>query len=168
MKASYLLAHFAYNAKHHPLSAYAASAVARSAHGAYFQFGPVVQKLRYTSLHPGPLDIYGTFITSYMFLPALSPPHITVQEPPSKDGMIEASDAQSGKEQTKEDGAADEKADHRPALRREWFQWSRVWDRMGVDVGRQPMPILTAVRHERPWKDWKSPTEPFDRSDQAR
>lgn len=25
----------------------------------------------------------------------------------------------------------------------------------------QPMPIYTAVRHERPWRDWKDPEFPF-------
>ncbi|RUP47452.1 hypothetical protein BC936DRAFT_145719 [Jimgerdemannia flammicorona] len=33
--------------------------------------------------------------------------------------------------------------------------------RKWTDDGRQPLPIYTAVRHERPWKDWKDPDYPF-------
>ncbi|KZO96364.1 FabD/lysophospholipase-like protein [Calocera viscosa TUFC12733] len=46
-------------------------------------------------------------------------------------------------------------------LKKEWFQWSKVWERSGIKAGEEPFPILTAVRHERPWRDWKSKTEPF-------
>jgi phospholipase A2 len=28
--------------------------------------------------------------------------------------------------------------------------------------GMEPFPMLTAVRHERPWRDWKSKEEPFE------
>lgn len=55
-----------------------------------------------------------------------------------------------------------EKHGSRPSLRREWFQFSKTLEREGLNKGAQPLPILTAIRHERPWKDWKSPTEPFE------
>ena len=98
-----------------------------------------------SGLHAQPLDIYSTMVTSYQFLPSLPPPGI--QAPQGEDFP--------------------EDADW-PHLKREWFQWSRTWDRMKLDQGAHPLPILTAVRHERPWKDWKSPTEPFERMDHKR
>jgi phospholipase A2 len=47
-------------------------------------------------------------------------------------------------------------------LERKDFQWSKVWTRAQIQEGLEPFPILTAIRHERPWKDWKDPTEPFE------
>ncbi|KAJ7615479.1 acyl transferase/acyl hydrolase/lysophospholipase [Roridomyces roridus] len=41
------------------------------------------------------------------------------------------------------------------------LKWSRAFEHGGLDKGMEPWPMLTAVRHERPWHDWKSPTEPF-------
>lgn len=41
----------------------------------------------------------------------------------------------------------------------EWFKWSGC--RAALQDGAEPMPILTAVRHERPWKDWADAEHPF-------
>ncbi|KAJ7449436.1 putative cytosolic phospholipase A2 [Mycena galericulata] len=47
------------------------------------------------------------------------------------------------------------------------LKWSRAFENGGLSEGREPWPMLTAVRHERPWHDWKSPTEPFADYDTA-
>ncbi|KAM0751014.1 FabD/lysophospholipase-like protein [Meredithblackwellia eburnea MCA 4105] len=40
--------------------------------------------------------------------------------------------------------------------------WSRAWNNGKLEQGMEPFPILTAVRHERPWQDWKSKEEAFE------
>ncbi|KAK6974522.1 lysophospholipase [Favolaschia claudopus] len=40
--------------------------------------------------------------------------------------------------------------------------WSRAYTNGGLEEGREAWPILTAVRHERPWHDWKSAEEAFE------
>ena len=65
MNATGLLDRFARSSAHHPLSATAIDAVARSANGVYFQLAPILQKIRVGHLHPGPLDLYGTLVTSH-------------------------------------------------------------------------------------------------------
>ncbi|EJU02610.1 FabD/lysophospholipase-like protein [Dacryopinax primogenitus] len=55
-----------------------------------------------------------------------------------------------------------ERGEGEPMLRKEWFQWSKVWERSGIKAAEEPFPILTAVRHERPWRDWKSKEEPWE------
>ncbi|KAK3110235.1 hypothetical protein LTR53_015675 [Teratosphaeriaceae sp. CCFEE 6253] len=44
-----------------------------------------------------------------------------------------------------------------------WWRWSSA--RMYTDNGAEPLPIFTAIRHERPWKDWKDDEHPFDEAD---
>ncbi|KAF1992411.1 putative cytosolic phospholipase A2 [Aulographum hederae CBS 113979] len=42
---------------------------------------------------------------------------------------------------------------------REWFKWSNATKYL--NQGQEPLPILTAIRHERPWKDWADSSHPF-------
>ena len=48
---------------------------------------------------------------------------------------------------------------------RSWYRWSSA--RKYLDDGSQPMPIMTAIRHERPWKDWSDAEHPFKEPDHA-
>ncbi|KAJ7751925.1 acyl transferase/acyl hydrolase/lysophospholipase [Mycena maculata] len=41
------------------------------------------------------------------------------------------------------------------------LKWTHAYENGKLGEGREPWPMMTAVRHERPWADWKSPTEPF-------
>ena len=48
---------------------------------------------------------------------------------------------------------------------RDWFRWSNAL--RYIEDGNEPMPILTAIRHERPWKDWVDKSHPFKEADLA-
>ena len=48
---------------------------------------------------------------------------------------------------------------------RDWFKWSNV--QKYLETGAEPMPILTAIRHERPWKDWEDKEHPFHETQEA-
>lgn len=85
-------------------------------------------KIHVGHLHPGPLDLFGTLVTSHIFFS----PQVFTDVANTKDSNP-----------------------HVP-LRREWFCFSKVYESVGINNGLQPLPILTAVRHERPWHDWKS------------
>lgn len=170
LHAGYLLDHFATTSAHHPLSAAAVNAVARSTHGIYFQLAPILQKIKIGHLHPGPLDLYSTLITSHIFL---SPPARQATLPAPKDQILTDQEAEDRYQEAQKShksgqgrrGRGDLKTE--ATLKREWFQWSRVDERMEISVGKQPLPILTAVRHERPWKDWKSKEEAFGNEDHS-
>lgn len=41
----------------------------------------------------------------------------------------------------------------------EWFKFTNI--KRHVADGAEPLPILTAIRHERPWKDWTDKEHPF-------
>ena len=45
-----------------------------------------------------------------------------------------------------------------------WYKWTSARDHL--QDGREPLPILTAIRHERPWKDWEDKDQPFKGPDQ--
>lgn len=146
--ASGLLDRFAKSSNHHPLSMTAIDAVARSANGVYFQLAPILQKIRVGHIHPGPLDLYGTLVTSHIFFePAV------IKDRSSK---------------RKEAGKADGEQPKGPhvALQRDWFRFSKTFGSCKLEEGAQPLPILTAVRHERPWRDWTSAEEPFGSTNQ--
>lgn len=40
-----------------------------------------------------------------------------------------------------------------------WWKWTSATKHL--TSGAEPLPILTAIRHERPWKDWVDETHPF-------
>lgn len=48
---------------------------------------------------------------------------------------------------------------------RDWFKWSNAlkW----LEGGAEPLPLLTAIRHERPWRDWADGEHPFKEPDHA-
>jgi len=46
-----------------------------------------------------------------------------------------------------------------------WYKWTSARDHL--QDGREPLPILTAIRHERPWKDWEDKDQPFKEPDQS-
>ena len=41
----------------------------------------------------------------------------------------------------------------------DWHKWTNV--SRHLREGKEPLPILTAIRHERPWKDWVDEEHPF-------
>ncbi|KAJ7240641.1 acyl transferase/acyl hydrolase/lysophospholipase [Mycena haematopus] len=47
------------------------------------------------------------------------------------------------------------------------FKWTHAFESGKLADGMEPWPMLTAVRHERPWHDWKSPEEPFSDQETA-
>lgn len=46
-----------------------------------------------------------------------------------------------------------------PGYHRSWWKWTSATNYLAS--GAEPLPILTAIRHERPWKDWADETHPF-------
>ncbi|KAF2161846.1 hypothetical protein M409DRAFT_58911 [Zasmidium cellare ATCC 36951] len=46
-----------------------------------------------------------------------------------------------------------------------WYKYSSA--REYTDDGSEPLPIMTAIRHERPWKDWEDKEHPFKDADHA-
>ncbi|CAK4032257.1 cytosolic phospholipase A2 beta-like [Lecanosticta acicola] len=46
-----------------------------------------------------------------------------------------------------------------------WYRFSSA--REYTDSGREPLPIMTAIRHERPWKDWEDKEHPFKEPDHS-
>ena len=46
-----------------------------------------------------------------------------------------------------------------------WYKWTSA--REHLEDGMEPLPILTAIRHERPWKDWEDKDQPFKEPDQS-
>ncbi|OQO12081.1 hypothetical protein B0A48_02720 [Cryoendolithus antarcticus] len=52
-----------------------------------------------------------------------------------------------------------------PGLQHNWHKWSSAITH--TSTGAEPLPILTAIRHERPWKDWSDSEHPFAEPDHA-
>ena len=48
---------------------------------------------------------------------------------------------------------------------RSWYRYSSA--REHTDSGAEPLPIMTAIRHERPWKDWFDKEHPFKEPDHS-
>ncbi|KAE8447000.1 hypothetical protein EG329_011482 [Mollisiaceae sp. DMI_Dod_QoI] len=44
--------------------------------------------------------------------------------------------------------------------RHTWYKWSQAIEHL--QGGAEPLPILTAIRHERPWKDWVDKEHAFE------
>ncbi|TAQ88203.1 hypothetical protein B7494_g3473 [Chlorociboria aeruginascens] len=40
-----------------------------------------------------------------------------------------------------------------------WYKWTSAREHLAD--GKEPLPIITAVRHERPWRDWEDKDQPF-------
>lgn len=47
----------------------------------------------------------------------------------------------------------------------QWYRWTSASKH--INDGNEPLPIMTAIRHERPWKDWKDNEQPFGDVDHA-
>ena len=48
---------------------------------------------------------------------------------------------------------------------RGWYRWTSA--AKYTDSGAEPLPLITAIRHERPWKDWSDSEHPFKEPDHA-
>jgi phospholipase A2 len=46
-----------------------------------------------------------------------------------------------------------------------WYKWTSA--QLHLKGGEEPLPIITAIRHERPWKDWEDKDQPFLEPDHA-
>jgi cytosolic phospholipase A2 len=50
-----------------------------------------------------------------------------------------------------------------PGRQKGWWKWTEA--QQYLRNGAEPLPILTAIRHERPWKDWADSEHPFASED---
>lgn len=50
-------------------------------------------------------------------------------------------------------------------MQKSWYRWSTA--RQYTDEGIDPLPIMTAIRHERPWRDWEDKEHPFKDADHS-
>ncbi|KAH8810962.1 putative cytosolic phospholipase A2 [Xylogone sp. PMI_703] len=50
-----------------------------------------------------------------------------------------------------------------PGYHRAWWKWSQAQEYL--KNGMEPLPILTAIRHDRPWRAWADPEHPFKDDD---
>lgn len=158
-----MMHHFAHSSGTHPLSAKAINAVAHSSQGVYFQLAPLVLKLKVGHVKPTPLDLYGTLTTTHIFLS----PAVRAIAKAEKEAAAHQAKAEQrlGHTSDEDDDEEDESIEYTGQLQKEWFKFSRTAETCGIMEGKAPLPILTAIRHERPWKDWKSPEDPFEDSE---
>ncbi|ETN46246.1 uncharacterized protein HMPREF1541_00430 [Cyphellophora europaea CBS 101466] len=121
---------------YHPLSPEAIREVLHSPGGPALTLGPLVQKHR-SGLETVAMDLYSVFTTGYLFL--------------GGDPAIDPTKV--GHEPEKEIAGS------HPT----WLTWSSAIQHL--EQGQEPLPLLTAIRHERPWKDWADDTHPFKNAD---
>jgi phospholipase A2 len=121
---------------YHPLSPEAVREVLHAPGGPSKTLGPIAQK-RHTGLHTVAMDLYSVFTTGHLFL--LHDPSL---EPPGGGG--------GGGGAVKKEVAG---------YHDQWYKWTSA--NVHLDQGQEPLPILTAIRHERPWKDWVDKEHPF-------
>lgn len=107
-----------------------------SEHGPALTLGPLVQKHR-SGLETVAMDLYSVFTTGHLFLG--SDPVLN----PRKVGAMP---------QTEVAGSHSS-----------WLKWSNAVEHL--EQGQEPLPLLTAIRHERPWKDWADEAHPFKNAD---
>lgn len=88
-----------------------------------------------SGLHTVAMDLYSVFTTGHLFLPS----------DPTMDPK----------------GAAVRK--ELAGYHDQWYKWSSA--QRYFNDGSEPLPILTAIRHERPWKDWVDAEHPFKDAD---
>lgn len=84
-----------------------------------------------SGLHIVPMDLYAVFTTGYLFMP---------------EGVAMQSDSSAS-------------AAAGPGCHRSWWTWTHA--QSYLRDGMEPLPILTSIRHERPWKDWADESHPF-------
>lgn len=85
----------------------------------------------HSGLHTVAMDLYSVFTTGYLFL---------VNDP-----SLNPTGGGPRKELA--------------GYHQDWFKWTNAMKYLAG--GAEPYPILTAIRHERPWKDWADPQHPF-------
>lgn len=90
---------------------------------------------RESGLHTVTMDLYSVFTTGYVFL---------VDDPIT-----------GGPGHTPQKEVA--------GYHQDWYKWTSALQH--IRGGAEPMPILTAIRHERPWKDWHDAEHPFKEDD---
>ncbi|KAH0846462.1 putative cytosolic phospholipase A2 [Fonsecaea pedrosoi] len=123
---------------HHPLSPEAVREVLNAPGGPTKTLGPLIQKHR-SGLSTVAMDLYSVFTTGHLFLN-----HDPALEPPGLRGSF---------------GVKKEVA----GFHENWLKWSSA--NMYLLDGSEPLPIFTAIRHERPWKDWVDKEHPFKNED---
>jgi phospholipase A2 len=117
----------------HPLSVEAIHSVLSSPDGPYAILGPLVQK-QHSGLKIEPADFLAVFLTGQIFF----------QEKP------EAPAASQNQVINRDDGGSH-------------YNWLKLTDcQKHLRGGAEPLPIFTAIRHERPWQDWVDPKHPFN------
>lgn len=115
----------------HPLSPEAVREVLQAPGGPAQTLGPLVQKSK-SGLKTVAMDLYSVFTTGHLFLHS-NHPQESVQH--STESAIP------------------------PLKDARWNKWSSASSYL--QEGAEPLPILTAVRHERPWKNWVDKEHPF-------
>ncbi|KIX00994.1 uncharacterized protein Z518_10060 [Rhinocladiella mackenziei CBS 650.93] len=123
---------------HHPLSPEAIRELLNAPGGPAKTLGPIVQKRR-SGLHTVAMDLYSVFTTGYLFL--LHDPSLN---PPGAKGSVTVKKEVAG-------------------YHEDWYKWTSA--NRYLQDGSEPLPILTAIRHERPWKDWVDKEHPFNDAD---
>ena len=120
----------------HPLSPEAVREVLHSRDGPARTLGPLVQK-HHSGLETVAMDLYSVFTTPFLFL---------VNDPEIDPGKI-------GREPRKEIAG----------YHSGWLKWTSAITHL--QGGKEPLPLLTAIRHERQWKDWADESHPFKEAD---
>lgn len=105
-------------------------------HGPALTLGPLVQKHR-SGLDTVAMDLYSVFTTGYLFL-----------------GSDPALDPKKVGHEPKKELAGSHAS---------WLKWSSAIAHL--EQGQEPLPLLTAIRHERPWEDWADEKHPFKNAD---
>jgi cytosolic phospholipase A2 len=121
---------------YHPLSGEAIRKVLTVPDGLYVTLGPLVEKHR-SGLHIVAMDLYSVFTTGYLFL----------HDDPN----------------TQHSATGQETGEEIAGHHHSWYKWSSA--QKHIESGAEPLPILTAIRHERPWKDWVDEENPFKEPD---
>ncbi|RMZ82198.1 hypothetical protein DV738_g1736, partial [Chaetothyriales sp. CBS 135597] len=103
--------------------------------GALKTLGPLIQKHK-SGLSTVAMDLYAVFSTGYLFLTdPATDPKRVGHEPKAEV----------------------------PGHPSHWLKWTSATSLL--EGGKEPLPILTAIRHERPWKDWADDAHPFKEAD---
>jgi phospholipase A2 len=118
---------------HHPLSVEAIRSVLSSPCGPYAILGPLVQKQK-SGLKIELMDLLAVFSTGQIFFQE------KLEGPAAVQSQITNID--------------DARFD---------YNWLKLTDcQKHLRGGAEPLPIFTAIRHERPWQDWVDPKHPFN------
>jgi cytosolic phospholipase A2 len=123
---------------YHPLSSDAMRAILSTPGGANVTLGPVLQKRR-AGLDTHAMDWYAVFTSGWIFFRGEAKPEL-------------------GRSSRERDAAGSPQ-------HLVWHKYSSL--RAYTDAGAEPLPVMTAIRHERPSSDWARPDKPFDSPEHA-